>query len=178
MRLMRSRHTVLIAVVVLVAFVALVLWAIIGVDLAKAQTTGGTQAPESTVPEMINDHHECSADPPEVNLNCDVVTTVPHAKVQKIFRAKSFKSAARKGVKTQSAADFTLNFNYTELVCLEPQGHRTKRVRKYVATVHTYLYEDLSVGPAENKYDVRVVRLKSGKFRVIAKMQEPMRYLF
>jgi hypothetical protein len=140
--------------------------------------TGGAVAPSDPV-QPIDDQHECSADPPEVNLNCPSETgTTPYGAhaVPKTFKARSFAAAARKGLRLQSSLDFTLNYNYTDIFSLKLKKGGPG-MRQYVATVYVYLYDTPGAGPFPNTYDIRVVRKCHGKYRVSASIREPVRYL-
>jgi hypothetical protein len=151
-----------------------------------APATGGTPAPPSPSPtggaaapsddvQPVDDQHQCSADPPEINLNCPSETsTVPYGvhAIPTTFKVRSFTGAARKGVRHQASLDFTLDYVSTDVFSLKASGRSTKRVHKYVAVVYVYQSSNPESGRYPNVYNVRVVRLGHHKYRVTANLRE------
>jgi hypothetical protein len=135
--------------------------------------TGGAEAPSDDV-QPVDDQHQCSADPPEVNHNCPSETgSVPYGihAVPTTFKVRSFTGAARKGVRYQASLDFTLDYVSTDIFSLKASGKSTKRVHKYIAYVYVYQSSNPESGRTMSLYSVRVVRLSQHKYRVSASLQ-------
>ena len=86
------------------------------------------------------------------------------------FKVRSFNSAARKGVRQQSATDYAKTYVGTDIFSVKRTGRSTKRVHQYVVYAYVYQANNPDSGKTMSIYFVRVAKTGRQKYRVNAKL--------